>query len=611
MDKIIGIDLGTTNSVVAVMDGGKPKVIPNQRGDRITPSVVAFTEEGEILVGQPAKNQSIINRNCTITSIKRKIGTKHKKKINKRAYSPEEISAIILSKLRQSAEEYFNENISKAIITVPAYFNDSQRQATITAGKIAGLDVLRIINEPTAAALAYGLNTEEEQCIIVFDLGGGTYDVSILELGEGIFEVRATNGINKLGGDDFDDRFVEYIVESFKKESGINLQNDLMAMQRIREEAIKAKIELSESFDTQINIPFITADEKGPKHLSLRITRAKFEELIKDLVEQMEAPLKIAMEDAKITSKNIDKVILVGGSTRIPFVQDFLRNILEKELFRGINPDECVAMGAALQAGIITGEKKGTILVDVIPLTLGIEVENGEFAPVIDRNTPVPVSKKRMFTTIADDQHTVKVNVYQGERKYARGNSFLGEFNLTGIRPALKGDPQIEVTFDVNVDGVVHVAAKDLDTGIDQSIKITGSQSLPEDEIERLIEEAKRMEQKDIELRQLAMLKNEAEKLVVKCAIVVEEKRESSKENDSLEGLISDIIEASEELDRAVKSSEKDVIHSMIETVQTLIDEIEGKDITVDEEGTEEIDLNESRSATKDVDTGEKNEKPE
>lgn len=515
MSKVVGIDLGTTNSVVAVLEGGEPVVIPNAEGSRLTPSVVAFTKDGQRLVGQVAKRQAITNPDRTVISIKRKMGSDYKVTIDGRSYTPQEISAMILQKLKADAEAYLGEKVTKAVITVPAYFTDAQRQATKDAGTIAGLEVLRIINEPTAAALAYGLDKEETQTILVFDLGGGTFDVSILEIGEGVFQVKATSGNNHLGGDDFDERIINYVAEEFKKEHGIDLRQDRMALQRLKEAAEKAKIELSGLTSTTISLPFITADQSGPKHLEMTLTRAKFEELTADLVEATIGPTRQALADAGLQPHQIDKVILVGGSTRIPKVQEVIRNLFGKEPFKGINPDEVVAVGAAIQAGVLAGEVKDVVLLDVTPLSLGLETLGGVFTKLIERNTTIPTSKKQIFTTAADNQTTVEIHVLQGERAMAKDNVTLGRFQLTGIPPAPRGVPQIEVTFDVDVNGIVHVSAKDLGTGKEQKITVTArSGNLTEEDIKRLVREAELHAEEDRRLREEAELRNNADSLV-------------------------------------------------------------------------------------------------
>ena len=514
MSKVIGIDLGTTNSVVAYMEGGQPAIINNAEGSRLTPSVVAFTKEGERLIGQLAKRQAITNPERTIQSIKRHMGTDHKVTIDDKTFTPQEISAMILQKLKQDAENYLGEKITKAVITVPAYFSDSQRQATKDAGTIAGLEVLRIINEPTAAALAYGLDKEDDQTILVFDLGGGTFDVSILELGDGVFEVKATSGNNRLGGDDFDQRIVDYVADEFKKEHGIDLRKDRMALQRLREAAEKAKIELSSMASTNINLPFITADASGPKHLDMTLTRAKFEELTRDLVEATMGPTRRALSDAGLEPHEIDKVILVGGSTRIPAVQEAIKNLTGKEPHKGVNPDEVVAMGAAIQAGVLAGEVHDVVLLDVTPLSLGIETLGGVFTKLIERNTTIPTSKSQIFTTAADGQTAVDIHVLQGERPMAADNITLGRFQLTGIPPAPRGVPQIQVSFDIDANGIVNVSAKDLGTGKEQKITITSSTGLKEEEIERMIKDAERFAEEDKKKKEKIEAKNKADSLI-------------------------------------------------------------------------------------------------
>ncbi|KPU44125.1 chaperone protein DnaK [Oxobacter pfennigii] len=515
MGKVIGIDLGTTNSCVAVMEGGEPVVIPNAEGGRTTPSVVAFSKTGERMVGQVAKRQAITNPDRTVISIKRQMGTNYKVNIDGKDYTPQEISAMILQKLKADAEAYLGETVTQAVITVPAYFNDSQRQATKDAGKIAGLEVLRIINEPTAASLAYGLDkTENSHKIFVYDLGGGTFDVSILELGDGVFEVKSTNGNTKLGGDDFDQRVMDYLADTFKKENGIDLRNDKMALQRLKEAAEKAKIELSGVMSTNINLPFITADATGPKHLDITLTRAKFDELTADLVEATIGPMKRALEDAGLTIDKIDKVVLVGGSTRIPAVQEAVKKFTGKEPTKGVNPDECVAVGAGIQAGVLTGEVKDILLLDVTPLSLGIETLGGVSTKLIERNTTIPTKKSQVFSTAADGQTSVEIHVLQGERQMARDNKTLGRFTLTGIPPAPRGVPQIEVTFDIDANGIVHVSAKDLGTGNEQKVVITASTNLSDSEIENAVKEAEKHAEEDKKRKEEIEVRNNGDSIV-------------------------------------------------------------------------------------------------
>ena len=525
MGKIIGIDLGTTNSCVAVMEGGKPTVIANTEGSRTTPSVVAFTKTGERLVGEPAKRQAVTNAEKTISSIKREMGTDYKRTIDDKKYSPQEISAMILQKLKADAESYLGEKVTEAVITVPAYFNDSQRQATKDAGKIAGLDVKRIINEPTAAALAYGLDNEKEQKIMVYDLGGGTFDVSIIEIGEGVIEVLATNGNNRLGGDDFDQKITDYMLAEFKKNEGVDLSNDKMALQRLKEAAEKAKKELSSATTTNINLPFITATNEGPKHFDMNLTRAKFDELTHDLVEATTVPVQNALKDAGITASELGQVLLVGGSTRIPAVQDKVKQLTGKEPSKSLNPDECVALGASIQGGKLAGDAGAgeILLLDVTPLSLSIETMGGVATRLIERNTTIPTKKSQIFSTAADNQTAVDINVVQGERQFARDNKSLGQFRLDGIPPARRGVPQIEVTFDIDANGIVNVSAKDLGTGTEQHITITSGSNMSDDEIDRAVKEAAEYEAQDKKRKEAIDAKNDADSFVFQTEKAIEE----------------------------------------------------------------------------------------
>lgn len=571
MSKIIGIDLGTTNSCVAVLEGGEPKVIPNPEGGRTTPSVVAF-KNGERLVGEVAKRQAITNPN-TIISIKRHMGTTHKVTAEGKEYTPQEISAMILQYLKSYAEDYLGEKVEKAVITVPAYFNDAQRQATKDAGKIAGLEVERIINEPTAAALAYGLDkTDEDQTILVFDLGGGTFDVSILELGDGVFEVNATAGDNHLGGDDFDQAIIDYLVSEFKKEHGIDLSKDKMALQRLKDAAEKAKKDLSGVTSTQISLPFITAGESGPLHLEMTLTRAKFDELTADLVERTMGPTRQALQDAGLTANDIDKVILVGGSTRIPAVQEAIRKEIGKEPHKGVNPDEVVAMGAAIQGGVLTGDVKDVVLLDVTPLSLGIETMGGVFTKLIERNTTIPTSKSQIFSTAADNQTAVDIHVLQGERPMAADNKTLGRFQLTDIPPAPRGIPQIEVTFDIDKNGIVNVSAKDLGTGKQQKITIKSSTTLSDEEIERMVKEAEANAEKDKKRKEEAELRNEADQLVFTAEKIL---KELEGKVDASE--ISKAEKAKDELKAAIEKNDLNEMRQKKDALQEIVQDLSVK----------------------------------
>lgn len=535
MAKTIGIDLGTTNSCVAVIEGGEPVVIANAEGARTTPSVVAFSKTGERMVGQVAKRQAITNPDRTISSIKREMGTDHKVTIDGKSYTPQEISAMILQKLKGDAEAYLGESVTSAVITVPAYFTDAQRQATKDAGKIAGLDVKRIINEPTAAALSYGIDKEDDQKIMVYDLGGGTFDVSIIEMGDGVQEVLATAGNNRLGGDDFDKRVMDWIINSFKVSDGIDLSGDKMAMQRIKEAAEKAKIELSGMTSASINLPFITADASGPKHLDLTLSRAKFNELTADLVEKTMGPVRQALSDSGLSIGEINKVLMVGGSSRIPAVQEAVKKLIGKEPFKGINPDECVAIGAALQAGVLGGEVQGLLLLDVTPLSLGVETMGGVMTKIIDRNTTIPTKKSQIFSTAADGQTQVEVNVLQGEREFARDNKQLGLFKLDGIAPAPRGIPQIEVTFDIDANGIVNVSAKDLGTGKEQHITISSSSNMSKEDIDKAVKAAEQFAEEDKKRREEVETKNNAENLCYQAEKLVNESGDKLEEADKTE----------------------------------------------------------------------------
>ena len=573
MSKIIGIDLGTTNSCVSVIEGGEPVVIPNAEGARTTPSVVAFSKDGERMVGNVAKRQAITNPEKTISSIKRHMGSDYKVNIDGKAYTPQEISAIILQKLKSDAEAYLGEKVTEAVITVPAYFTDSQRQATKDAGKIAGLDVKRIINEPTAAALAFGIDKEDDQKVMVYDLGGGTFDVSIIEMGDGVQEVLATAGNNHLGGDDFDKKVMDYIIAQFKSETGIDLSNDKMAMQRVKEAAEKAKIDLSGMTTAQISLPFITADATGPKHLETTLTRAKFNEMTADLVEATMGPVRQAMKDSGLSMNDIDKILLVGGSTRIPAVQEAIQKFSGKEPFKGINPDECVAMGAALQGGVLGGDVKGLLLLDVTPLSLGIETMGGVNTVIIERNTTIPTKKSQIFSTAADNQTSVEVHVLQGVREFAKDNKTLGMFHLDGILPARRGVPQIEVTFDIDANGIVHVSAKDLGTGKQQEISITASSNMSKEDIDKAVKEAEQFAEEDKKKRESVDLRNNADQMVYQTEKLISEDGDkfSADDKSALQTKVDALKEALKgDNEDAIKSAQEDLQNKFYEVSQKL-----------------------------------------
>ncbi len=572
MAKTIGIDLGTTNSCVAVIEGGEPVVIANVEGNRTTPSVVGFSKTGERLVGQVAKRQAVANPDRTISSIKRKMGTDYKVEIDGKKYTPQEISAMILGKLKADAESYLGDTVTEAVITVPAYFTDAQRQATKDAGKIAGLEVKRIINEPTAAALAYGIDKEADQKVMVYDLGGGTFDVSIIEMGDGVQEVLATAGNNHLGGDDFDQRIIDWLASEFKKENGVDLSGDKMAMQRLKEAAEKAKIELSGVTSSAINLPFITMTEAGPLHLDTTLTRAKFNELTADLVEATMGPVRQAISDSGLKISELNKVLMVGGSSRIPAVQDAVKSYTGKDPFKGINPDECVAIGAALQAGVLGGDVKGLLLLDVTPLSLGIETLGGVCTKIIDRNTTIPTKKSQIFSTAADNQTSVEIHVLQGEREFAKDNKTLGMFHLDGILPARRGTPQIEVTFDIDANGIVHVSAKDLGTGKEQSISITASSNMSKDDIDRAVKEAEQFAEEDKKRKEAVDIRNGADQMVFQCEKLIDENGDKFEEADK-----NDIRAKVDALKEALKGEDIEAIKSKQEELQTKFYEISEK----------------------------------
>ncbi len=579
MSKIIGIDLGTTNSCVSVIEGGEAVVIPNAEGARTTPSVVAFSKDGERMVGNVAKRQAITNPERTIASIKRHMGSDYKVNIDGKAYTPQEISAIILQKLKSDAESYLGDKVTEAVITVPAYFTDAQRQATKDAGKIAGMEVKRIINEPTAAALAFGIDQENDQKVMVYDLGGGTFDVSIIEMGDGVQEVLATAGNNHLGGDDFDKKIMDWLVAEFKKEQGIDLSGDKMAMQRIKEAAEKAKIDLSGMTTAQISLPFITADATGPKHMETTLSRAKFNEMTADLVEATMGPVRQAMSDSGLTMNDIDKILLVGGSTRIPAVQEAIKKFSGKEPFKGINPDECVAMGAALQGGVLGGDVKGLLLLDVTPLSLGIETMGGVNTVIIERNTTIPTKKSQIFSTAADNQTSVEVHVLQGEREFAKDNKTLGMFHLDGIMPARRGVPQIEVTFDIDSNGIVHVSAKDLGTGKEQHISITASSNMSKDDIDKAVKEAEQFAAEDKKKREAVDLRNNADQMVYQTEKLLSENGDKFSDDDK--SALNTKLDALKEALKgdntdAIKSAEEDLTNKFYEVSQKIYEATQG-----------------------------------
>ncbi|MCK9478424.1 MAG: molecular chaperone DnaK [Firmicutes bacterium] len=600
MGKIIGIDLGTTNSCVAVMEGGEPVVIPNAEGARTTSSVVAFTKDNERLVGQIAKRQAITNPERTVGSIKRDMGSDRRITIGSKKYSPPEISAMVLQKIKADAESYLGETVTQAVITVPAYFSDAQRQATKDAGKIAGLEVLRIINEPTAAALAYGLDKDDEQKIMVYDLGGGTFDVSILEIGDGVFEVLATSGNNRLGGDDFDEKVMNYIADEFKKENGIDLRNDKISLQRLLEAAEKAKIDLSGVTTTNINLPFITADASGPKHLDITLSRAKFNEITADLVEKTMQPVRTALSDAGLSPSEVDKVLLVGGSTRIPAVAEAVRRLVDKEPSKGINPDECVAVGAAIQAGVLGGDVKGLQLLDVTPLSLGIETEGGIFNKLIERNTTIPTKNSRTYSTAADGQTSVSINILQGERDMASQNKSLGRFELSGIPPARRGVPQIEVTFDIDANGIVNVSAKDKGTGKEQKITITASSNLSDEDIEKAVKDAEKFAEEDKKFKEAAETKNNAEHLIYQSEKTVEDLGDKISEEEKASALAE-----IEKAKKALESGDNEKIKAATDELSARFNELAQKlyaETAQQQEGAEDAHAQPNDDGTVDAD---------
>ncbi len=615
MGKVVGIDLGTTNSVIAAVIGSEPEIIANAEGSRTTPSVVAFTKEGERLVGQVAKRQSITNPDRTITSIKREMGTDHKTKIDDKEYTPQEISAMTLQKLKTDAENYLGEKITQAVITVPAYFTDSQRQATKDAGTIAGLEVLRIINEPTAAALAYGLDKKGDQKILVFDLGGGTFDVSVLELGDDVVEVKATSGNNRLGGDDFDQRIVDYVADEFKKDQGIDLRNDRMALQRLIEAAEKAKVELSSVTSTDINLPFITATQDGPKHLNVPLTRAKFDELTTDLVEKTMGPTRQALKDAELKSDEIDRIILVGGSTRIPAVQEAIRKLLGQDPHKGVNPDEVVAMGAAYQAAVLGGEAKDVLLLDVTPLSLGIETLGGVYTKIIERNTTIPTEKKQIFSTATDNQSSVEIHVLQGERAMAADNKTLGRFMLDGIPPAPRGVPQVEVSFNIDANGIVNVSAKDLGTNREQSITITASGGLEKDQIDEMVNEAEKHAEEDKKRRELAEARNQADSLAYSAEKSLKDLGEQvePEKQEEINKAIEELRQASqgEDLEQIKQAKEKmngymhEMSSKLYEQAKAQEDQAAGAEAETGPESTEDENVVDADYDVQEEDTGE------